>query len=392
MTALNLLILCLSLPVWIGCGYLLLLTLLSRRSPAPAASRRCLRFDVLIPAHDEAAGIAATVRSLRALDWPQRRFRVIVIADNCQDETADRARAAGAEVWERRDPQRLGKGYALQYGFQRSMAEAYADAVAVVDADSLASPNLLEAFAVRLEAGADAVQAHYGVANPDASWRTRLMAIALAAIHKLRSRARARLGLSCGLRGNGWCVTRSTLRRCPYDAFSLAEDVEYGVSLGLSALSVRYADEAEVLGEMSSGERHSRSQRQRWESGRRTLARQCSPRLLRLAIKRRDADCLDLALDLLVPPLSTLALCAGATTAVAAAAAGLGASPLWLWTNSASMLALLAYVARGWALSGTGRAGLLDLARAPAFVAWKLALRLRQAAPQQWVRTGRESA
>ena len=58
------------------------------------------------------------------------------------------------------------------------------------------------------------------------------MAIALASIHKVRSRARERLGLSCGIRGNGWCVPHALLDEMPYHSFSLTEDLEFGIDLG----------------------------------------------------------------------------------------------------------------------------------------------------------------
>jgi len=150
------------------------------RGPPQRSSRR-LRFDVFVPAHDEEAVIARTVANLRRLDWPADRFRVIVIADNCSDATSSIATQAGAKVFERTNPELRGKGYALKFAFERSAAEAWADAVVVIDADAEASANLLEAFAARIERGACAVQAHYGVLNPLASWRTRLITIAKAA-------------------------------------------------------------------------------------------------------------------------------------------------------------------------------------------------------------------
>ncbi|HUS23497.1 MAG TPA: glycosyltransferase family 2 protein, partial [Candidatus Binatia bacterium] len=219
------------LPAALCCLYLLALTLLSGRARTPSPSTRQLRFDVVVPAHNEQATIGRTVRSLLALDWPRDCYRVLVVADNCTDATAAAARGAGAHVVERVDPERRAKGYALQYAFAISRTLGWAEAVVVVDADSEVSPHLLEAFAARLERGAPAVQARYGVLNPMDSWRTRLITVAKACFHDVRSRARERLALSCGIRGNGWCVPHRTLHRVPYRAFSLAEDVEYGLAL-----------------------------------------------------------------------------------------------------------------------------------------------------------------
>ncbi len=228
----NILLLIAALPALAACGYLLLLTLLSARLPAPVGSQRRLRFEVIVPAHNEALVIERCIASLQQLDWPRDQFRLIVVADNCDDATAAIARSAGAAVLVRHDPLLRAKGYALKFAFEQAQHAGWADALVVIDADSEVSPNLLEAFAGRLETGASVVQAQYGVLNAEESWRTGLMAIAHGAFHNVRSRGRERLGVSCGLRGNGWCLSLATLARVPYQAFSVAEDLEYGITLG----------------------------------------------------------------------------------------------------------------------------------------------------------------
>jgi GT2 family glycosyltransferase len=380
-----------SLPLLAASAYLFALTLLSRRLAEPAASARDIRFDVIVPAHDEEAGIGRTVAELRALEYPKDAFRIRVVADNCSDATADRARAAGAEVWARRDDLRRGKGHALQYAFERSLAEGFADAVVVIDADTVASANLLRAFAARLASGASAVQADYRVGNADASWRTRLMSVAFTLFHQVRSLGRERLQLSCGLRGNGMCFARQLLLAVPHRAFSIVEDVEYGVQLGRAGVRVHFAHEASVLSDMVASERASRSQRQRWEGGRRVLARQIGLALLAEALRKRSALLGDLAVDLLVPPLAQLGALIGA--GVASAAIALAAGHGWAlvpWCACAVMLAI--YILRGWQLSGAGLGGLAALARAPIYLIWKVWLSVRQSgrARGEWVRTARQ--
>jgi cellulose synthase/poly-beta-1,6-N-acetylglucosamine synthase-like glycosyltransferase len=385
------LLLVIALPTALSCVYLGIATLLSARIEAPRPSSRQLYFDIIVPAHNEAAVIARCIASLRKLDWPVDRFRVVVVAHNCNDSTPAIACAAGARVLHRRDPSRRGKGHALQFAFQSSCREQWADAVVVVDADSEVSGNLLEAFAARIEGGAHAIQAHYGVLNPSVTSRTRLMAIAQAAFHIARSRARERLKVSCGIRGNGWCVTCVLLRQVSYEAFSLAEDIEYGIDLGLSGYRVHYAGEASVLAEAVSSAGNARLQRQRWEGGRLALLRTRTWRLLRAAARHRSAICFDLALDLLVPPLSQIALMVATLTA--------GAALAFLWNPRPVVLlalalacggVLLLYVVRGWQLSGTGARGLADLAHAPAFVLWKVMVVLRRRKSREWVRTERK--
>ena len=395
MALLNLLIvlvlLALAVPAALACAYLLMQTLMSGPLPPPPASARRLRFDIVVPAHNEAVGIAHTIANLRQLDWPPDRYRILVVADNCTDATAAIASAAGAHVLERHDPTLRGKGYALQFAFQRSRADAWADAIVIVDADSEVTPNLLEAFAARIEQGAHALQARYGVLNPWGSWRTRLLTVAIGAVDTVRSRARERWRVSSGLRGNGWCATRKLLEQVSYNAFSLTEDLEYGIALGLAGYRVYYAGEAEAAQDMTASPQAARTQRQRWEVGRFRLIRSRTLPLLRTALQRRSVVCLDLAFDLLLLPLSYVALGVGALLVAALLAAWWhpGFMP-WVWFSVACVLILVAYVMRGWQLSGIGARGLLDLLGAPAFVAWKLLLMLSRNQPKGWVRTERK--
>jgi cellulose synthase/poly-beta-1,6-N-acetylglucosamine synthase-like glycosyltransferase len=388
--AMNFLLLLLAVAALVPCICLLGATLLSGRRQPPSCTTRRLRFDVIVPAHNEAAVIARTVASLRKLDWPADLFRILVVADNCSDATASIARSAGAEVLERANLEFRGKGYALAHAFGISLEEGKADAVVVIDADSEASANLLVAFAARLERGAHAVQADYGVLNPRDSWRTRLMTIASASIHTVRSRARGRLGLSCGIHGNGWCVTHQLLERVPFRSFSLTEDLEYGIELGLAGIRVEYADEAHCDADMVSGEQIAGKQRQRWEDGRFQLIRTKTLPLLKAAILRRDDVCFGLAVDLIVLPLSYVVLQVAALIVLAGLASWWEPSlRAWIWVGLGCACCLVIYVMRGWQLSGLGAQGLLDLARAPAFMIWKILLMLRRRS-SGWVRTDRE--
>jgi 1,2-diacylglycerol 3-beta-glucosyltransferase len=387
-----------AIPVACASGYLFLLTLRSRQKEPPATSGAPrTRFQIVIPAHDEAAGIAQTVESLAAVDYPGHLFEVVVVADNCRDDTAQRARAAGARVLERADETLRGKGYALAYAFEGCIAAGDVDAVVVVDADTLVSPNLLRAFDARLQAGAKAVQADYAVRNPDEGWRTRLMAIAFGMFHVVRSAGRENLGVSCGLRGNGMCFATALLEEVPHDAFSVVEDLEYGIRLGQHGYRVHYAGEAHVYGEMVSSEKASRSQRQRWEGGRLQMAKRHALPLLTRAIKERNPVLADLAMDVLVPPLSLLVVATVAGTAVCAGLAVIRRRPnAGLFLFGASSVFLAAYAARGWQVSGTGVRGLATLGYAPVYMVWKASLRFkgalrrtRKAAPEEWVRTAR---
>jgi 1,2-diacylglycerol 3-beta-glucosyltransferase len=391
MSMMDLLLTLLGLPVLACALYLAFLALIAK---VGLESTKVIgpRVDVVVPAHNEERGIARTVESLRSMNYPPALFRVIVVADNCTDQTARVAEAAGAKVLRRQDDNRRGKGYALAFAFQQSIEDRFAEVVVVVDADTTVSANLLSAFASRFVAGARVLQAQYGVRNPDHSWRTRMLTIALAAFHGVRSLARERLGLSCGLRGNGMGFTMAVLRDHPPNAFSIVEDLEYGIQLGHAGIRVEYVHDALVAGDMPVSEDASRSQRRRWERGRRELIRAHVLPLVVQAFSRRDLRLLDLALDLIVPPIAQLVLLSTIGLGLTFAASmvfPLRLAPL-VW--GAACAGIVIHVLRGWRLSGVGPAGLLDLLWAPLYIVWKLTLRFRDhgKAPQEWVRTTRE--
>lgn len=373
--------------------YLLFLTTLSAALPCPRPKSRSLRFDILVPAHDEAAVIASTIRSLQALDWPQENYRIIVIADNCSDHTADIARNANALVIERKNPDLRGKGYAVAFGADHSARSGFAGAIVVVDADSLASPNLLEAFAARIEQGAQALQANYGVSNPDTSWRTRLMTIAYAAFHAIRGRARERLSVSCGLRGNGMGFTHELLAKHPLQTFSLTEDIEQGVLLGRHGIRAWHVDEARIDTEIPSSGDNSATQRIRWEFGRLQLARKYAKSLLCDSIKNSNKISLDLAFDLLLPPLShvTLLNILLLLSAVLLPLVIDFNASTWLTLALINLFIYCLYIFRGWQLCPLGFSALASLFLAPFFILWKLITLLKGHGRNQWVRTRRNA-
>ena len=158
----------------------------------------------------------------------------------------------------------------------------------------------------------------------------------------------------------------------------------------MRGVRIAYADEAWCDGEMVSGGTNAQSQRRRWEEGRvDILARRTLP-LLKRAVSTPSLVCLDLAIDLLVLPLSYVALNAVALTAAGWLLVPPGSNNVWLWLGPLCCAALALYVLRGWQVSNTGVRGLLDLLRAPFFLLWKLVVMFRKRRTSEWVRTNRE--
>ena len=325
------------------------------------------RIALVVPAHNEATGIGATVSNLLALARHDGNTEVVVVADNCDDATADIAQGLGARVLVRNDAERRGKGYALDHAFRHLAAEDFL-AYVVIDADTRAADNLLASLRRHFGAGARAVQCRYTVLNPDDSPRTRLTQIALAAFNVLRPRGRARMGLSAGIFGNGFALRQDLLTQIPYSAASVVEDLEYHLKLVAAGARVAFADDTEVQGEMPSGGPGGDSQRARWEGGRlRMLLNHGLPLAGQILTGRLRA--LEPLADLLLAPLGhhvmalTGLLALGLLLDPAGGLAGLGALGLAVVAGHV----LIALRAAGLPLNR-----LKVLAHVPGYLLWKL--------------------
>jgi len=248
----------------------------SRPRSAESREKPCgHRFLVVIPAHNEEANIETTVLSCQAMRYPASQFEVVVLADNCTDGTAARARGARARVVERVDPIKRSKGHAIEYLIDmlvRSGEFDVLDALVIVDADSTVQPNLLEQFSLALDQGMDWMQCYDSVGNTDQSWRTRLMAYGFSLINGVTLAGQNALGFSAGLRGNGMCISTNGLRRVPWQARGLAEDLEYSWTVRIAGERIFFIKDAAVFATMlSEGGKPLANQRRRWEFGRSAL-------------------------------------------------------------------------------------------------------------------------
>lgn len=371
-----------------GTFYLAVLTLAGLRRVLPAADQQALAgpIAIVVPAHNEAVGIARTIDNLVAIAQADGASQVCVVADNCSDDTAAIARAHGARVLERHDLNQRGKGYALDHAFSQLAGQGFV-AYVVIDADSLAEPNLLSVLRRHLGAGAPAVQTRYTVLNAEQSPRTRLAELALCAFNALRPRGRHALGWSAGILGNGFALTAQTLQQVPYRATSVVEDLEYHLRLIEQDLRVHFADETTVRGDMPVAGSGQSTQRARWEGGRLRMLLDHGASLLRRGLSGQWR-LLEPLLDLLLLPLAYHTVLLLALLAIPLGwARGLGLAGL-------ALLLLHVLVAAG--VGGLGPRRLwLALWAVPEYLWWKLRMlratvRTSQASAE-WERTHRDT-
>jgi 1,2-diacylglycerol 3-beta-glucosyltransferase len=372
-------------------AFLLLLTLAAlayRPRPLPPGGPR-KRFAIIVPAHNEELLIGDLLESLSRQAYPSSHYTVHVIADNCTDATAEVAQRHGATVHVRQDPTNPGKGQALHWVLARLRADEV-NAFVFVDADSRLSENFLDVMDRHLASERSSVfQASYRVQDPDSAPLVALRAMGFALMHDLRGRGKARLGLSCGLWGNGMVFARPVLDKLGWQSLSAVEDAEQHLQLLLQGERVAYVPEARVYGHMPATFGAARGQQQRWEGGRRSLVGRYWRPLLQASLRQRSASPAAALIEAALPPLSAL----GVAAVVFGVAALTWGSPAQAALGTANLGGLASYVVVGLLLSGLPARTYVALIHAPRFVLWKLWLYLRELISRRqpaWTRTTRE--
>lgn len=349
------------------------------------------RLVVLVPAHDEARGVTGPVHALVNQDYPAGRLDVIVIADNCTDDTAEVASRAGATVWARHNPNARGKGQALAWALERVRAErSGTEAVIVVDADCIASPNLCAVVADELaDPEIQAVQARYEVSNADESPTAALRAAGFILKHVIRSKGRGRLGLSCGLFGSGMAFRIALFDRVQWPT-SVTEDTELHLRLVRQGVVVRYAERASVSSAMPTTAAAAVEQQLRWESGNAQLAGSQALGFVTRGLATGDLQLLAAAAELIVPSQSMLA---AGSLGVGSISLALGRRRITVLA-AATVTAQAAYVLGGLLAAGAPAESIRALVHAPHFALARLRILGRVASgrgARTWVRTTRDS-
>lgn len=363
---------------------------LPRRAAVAGASVRPA-VAVLVPAHNERAGIVATVQSLRRQLRPGDRL--LVVADNCSDDTAALARAEGAEVVERQHATERGKGYALAFGVDQLRA-APPEVLVIVDADCELGEGSLDVLAAACTRHAAPVQAlDLMVCGNERGLKQRVAEFAWRVKNWVRPRGAARLGLPCPLMGTGMAFPWALIEGARLASGSLVEDMQLGLELARAGHAPVFCEQALVTSRFPDSAQASASQRARWEHGHLSLIGQQLPPLLVAAWRQRDPRLMAMALDLSVPPLALLVmLVTGLWLACALLAAASGGMVLWL--SASLVLGLLALaVLAAWAGWGRSLLSPWDLLGLPWYVLSKLSLYRRfwsSRRQKDWVRTDRE--
>ena len=315
-------------------GYELVVSLWGWRSdgPPPPTSRR-RRFRVVIPAHNEALVLPGILGDLAGQDYDHSLVRTAVVADRCSDDSAAVARRY-AEVRERSDGE-PGKGPALDWYLAQDPLDE--EALVVFDADSRIPGDTLGRLADELETG-DACQLYLDVENPDGSVLATASALSYWAGNRMVQLARHNLGWSADLGGTGMAFGPAVLSEIlPFGAV-VTDDQGALARLVIAGHRVRWIHDVRLRDEKPTGAAVAVRQRARWVAGKRAVARRHIGQLLAAAWRQRSWVPVDVAIRLVQPGRTFLALVSGVLAIVAAVTGSDLILWWWLWAAVAAIV------------------------------------------------------
>jgi cellulose synthase/poly-beta-1,6-N-acetylglucosamine synthase-like glycosyltransferase len=285
--------------------YLVFLALayLSVKDPQVIKSDNLNKFAIVVPAHNEELLISSLCKSLLEINYPKNMYDIFIVADNCNDNTAEICKSFDVNVIERNNISHIGKGYAISWALKYINLVDY-DAVFLVDADNIVDTSILNELNILINSGEKAIQCFNTVRNRGDSWFTQLLFVSRTISNLLYHQAKYKLGLSSYLMGNGLCFTSQLLQQRGWSAFSAGEDWEYYAGLVKERIKIGFAVKAMVFHQESRSLNQATSQRLRWSSGRFQIAKKLGLPLFLNGLRNRDWFTLDASLPLVFPNYS----------------------------------------------------------------------------------------
>jgi 1,2-diacylglycerol 3-beta-glucosyltransferase len=267
--------------------------------------RRLFRFLVFIPAHNEADGIQTTIESVHQLRYPRELFKIVTIADNCDDDTAKIAASCGSQVWVREDREKRGKGQALTWAFHRARYEPF-DLAMILDADATVDPEFLNRICIAAEAAGSNLakmvfqgRGQFIPTSAERGWFEVFTDASKAAENSFVYRPRSAVGLVNLLQGLGFCLPREIIDTVPFASSSIVEDADYAIELALAGVQVNFVEDARVFSRMTKTLRDAAPQRRRWAAGIFQLMLRSVPKLIVHGVKQKRWKLVEAAFSLL---------------------------------------------------------------------------------------------
>ena len=260
---------------------------------------------VLIPAHNEAEQIKEVLEVLQ--QQITARDEVIVIADNCHDNTANLARSTGVTVLERENLSDRGKGYALDYAIEH-IKDNPPEVLVILDGDCIIKADTIKNITCKAIATGRPVQSTYLMEQPEnPSLNDNVSMFSIKIKNLVRLLGLNQLGWHCLLTGSGMAFPWSLIEGVSLAGSKTTDDMQLTVDLALAGSTPIFCKNAFVVGRLMK-DKAATSQRSRWEHGHLEMILIEVPRLLNAFIKTGNLAALRLALDISIPPLSLLVM------------------------------------------------------------------------------------
>jgi len=345
---------------------------------------------VIVPAHNEEAILGPKLAGLQSAALG--RARILVVADNCTDSTAEIARQSGIDVIERFDPERRGKGFALDYA-RRHLEAGPPQIVIIIDADCATDSQSIDHLIGRCALTGSPCQATYVQASSRMDSPTvQLSTFAFFIKNVIRQRALQRLAGRALMLGSGMAIPWPIFARSNLATGNIVEDLKLGQELAEAGHPPQFVEAAMTWGNAET-EKNTLSQRSRWEGGFLQNAFTAGPALLGRSIAHGNLCGVWAAINLMIPPFALLLLVDVAGLVVAATISWLTGAHVWplLFLATTLFLAGVA-LALAWFAGGSRFVSLSGLAKVPLYLLWKLPMYVgfaRGGAPKDWVRTSR---
>lgn len=304
----------------------------------------------LVPAHNEEAVIANTLVSLQHQLRPQDE--IVVVADNCTDQTAAIARQHQVTVLERVDASNKGKGFALAFGADYIKTKSV-DVVIMVDADCILEGDVRNQLVSETLRTQRPVQALYLMQNAaaNASAKKKFSEFTWLIKNKIRPLGLRFLNGPCQLTGSGMAFPITLFEQLDLASGCIVEDMKMGLDLAAAGYAPILLDAALVLSYFPEEDTARSGQRSRWIHGHLEMIKSYVPKLLSIAAKKRDGNALFMALDLVIPPLVMLFVFNAVVFILALFYSVFFGSSLWAWALLAGVLSSVALLC-AWCIGG----------------------------------------
>ena len=268
-------------------------------------AKKLHKFAFIIAARNEQVVIGNLINSIKQQNYPAELIDVIVVADNCTDDTAQIAREHGAICYERFNNMLVGKGYALDYCFNK-IVEQFGDYTAydgyfIFDADNVIDKNYVKEMNKVFDRGYNVITSYRNSKNYDTNWITSGYSLWFIREAKYLNNPRMMLKTSCAVSGTGFLVNSSIIKKNNGWKFNLlTEDIQFSVVNILEGEKIGYCESAMFYDEQPTTFKQSWNQRMRWSKGFYQVMFRYGRELIAMMFKKREmfVSCYDMFMTL----------------------------------------------------------------------------------------------